>query len=158
MTEQELAELRQWTAFAVMGWSYLDDIDMSNFGTQWQHNFSYDNPGFLHQNGAFIHEKIWNDSLCYFQGDKKILNKINWRPDDPTTGQIWMVVDRMMKLSYSLRLFSPHYALPWAAHFNNGGSLKDFIGHDDSNPCIAILLAARKALGAVQDDSGEGKP
>jgi hypothetical protein len=81
----------------------------------------------------------------------------DWRPDDPTNGQIWLVAERMRELGWNLIVHTPvtHYAdnIPsTSAKFYRGDCCGDFWEAAKSdlfwvwnhNPCLAILLAAKK--------------
>ena len=107
MTDQELQELRGWSA-GLMGWR--------------DHNRT---------------TLIWINPDTHF-----VIAKSKWCPNDPTTGQIWMVVDRMRELGAYLRglMYSP-YTQKWTAMFTDVDS--ELGTAVDDNPCLAILKAAK---------------
>ena len=73
----------------------------------------------------------------------------DWRPDDLTTGQIWLVIERMREKGYTLRL---DMWGKWGGHpgrctaeFKFGGFQGKGTGlaEHQFNPALAILKAAR---------------
>ncbi len=72
--------------------------------------------------------------------------KTNWQPDNPSTGQIWMLVKEMQELGWRLHLCNPGMMYPETA--SAGFSLIEKYTmpqryYKDTNPCLAILKAAR---------------
>jgi len=120
MTEPTMQDLRDWSAENVMGWA------------DW---------------GSFYTFPDTPSEIVYTKED--ISFGPAWRPDDPTTGQIWMFVDRMRELGYLFDL--TYYTIYgvildyWTASFYDGNSVKKSWGKD-TNPCHAILLAGYEAL------------
>lgn len=123
MSDQELKELREWSA-GVMGWKtatvkVMDSRDVDN---AWA-------------------EQVGPENIIYHW-------KKHWLPDNPSTGQIWLLVEKMRELGWCLALEdfggSPDR---WRAKFARGyeTSLEkpNHIAAFNDNPCHAILLAAR---------------
>ncbi len=78
----------------------------------------------------------------------------SWRPDDPTTGQIWMVVERMMKKKWCFKLEQAGiiiYGEVWIARFTKVKAPTFTLPEGDygignaKDPCLAILKAAYQA-------------
>ena len=69
-----------------------------------------------------------------------------WAPDDPTTGQIWIVVQRMRELGWHMNLHEhPLMAEAknkWSASFRNIDT-RDYFEKYAQTPCLAILKAAK---------------
>ncbi len=115
-TEPTVEELRRWSAEGLMGW-YLQD-QMVNIATG-------------------------KECRGYFNKEGLIYYEANWRPDDPTTGQIWMVEERMRLLGWWL-VFDSGISGPRYAEFRKIGHSQ--LGYErDMNPCLAILKAAYQA-------------
>lgn len=123
MTLEELTELRRFSAEKVMGWYivYAEDNRQQNY---------YSHPGKLY--------------------DEFHINVTDWLPDLPSTGQIWLVVEKMRELGwYRFNLLTaldyntePPLPYGYEAGFSKGNCW--ILGYDP-NPCIAILKAARGA-------------
>ncbi len=90
----------------------------------------------------------WNHTI---NRGKQIVKRYEaWRPDDSTTGQIWMVVEKMAQLKpkeHDLQLRS--IALPEGKVTYTAAFADIYHGYkvwqDDDNPCLAILKAAYQA-------------
>ena len=71
------------------------------------------------------------------------IDKTDWLPDRPESGQIWMLVERMRELGYEVKLVTgligqkPHYLCQMWSSMDN--EIEEF----DPNPCLAILKAAK---------------
>ena len=91
--------------------------------------------------GAEIHS-LFGNILCWPDGRETA--REDWRPDDPTTGQIWMVVAKMQSKNHFLQFEDE--GLKTGEFSANYG----FQAVLSTNPCLAILAAA-KATGEGED-------
>ncbi len=131
-TEPSVEELRRWSAKDLMGW-YLQD-QMVKIAT------SKECYGYFSKKG-----------LIYYEDD--------WRPDDPTTGQIWMVVEKMLMddWDFSMLMFAEglrgcHFPKPIRdeAGFRAGRGKDYWVKWEGLNPCLSILKAAYQARRATK--------
>ena len=134
MTDQELQELRDWSA-GLMGWHrehrsglwtvtecYAGECDI-----------------WIDQNGV-QQAKAEDDGYVFGQF---------WQPYSKETGQIWLVVERMRELGWEFHL-SCYGDGSYSASFNQiyGECPRNAYIESKTAPCHAILLAA-KATGVV---------
>lgn len=64
-----------------------------------------------------------------------------WEPNQPSTGQIWQFIGKMVELGYELRLYKPTgKSFQYSAEFMDDKTVLD------DNPCLAILRAGYKAF------------
>lgn len=138
MTPAELTDLRDWLATEVMGWTFIPE-----------HNEDVGEYGVIHHLNAHWKKK---GELIYFDGE--------WRPNDPKTGQVWLLVERMRELGWRLMLTYPSLNEPnkIAAefHYKQQGSVASYIRNP--NPCLAICLAARAAMEATRKPEQPPRP
>lgn len=114
MTPEERQEMRDFLATELMGWkiAIFDPNDVQHY---------------------YREEQIWETPTG------EIFE--NWRPDDPSTGQWLMVMEKMTNNNWSFSLY--YFVGPkWIAKFMKVG---DFRAEAD-NPCEAICAAAVRAL------------
>lgn len=67
-----------------------------------------------------------------------------WLPDNPKTGQIWLVVERMIKMGYTFALYRFIGPPVWIAKFMKIDEWRN----EGVDHCLAILKAAHAAEGA----------
>jgi hypothetical protein len=125
MTPKELQKLRDWAA-GVMGFKIYKGPIFEKDITIFPCVISYKGRLVYMESGTHG-ERVW------------------WCPDDPTTGQIWMIVERMRELGFNWWDIQT-YQDKWyvriikdgieGMYYNGEGSL-------NTNPCIAILLVAK---------------
>jgi hypothetical protein len=85
-----------------------------------------------------------DEGSLYYDKKSKAIPVVFWRPDDPTTGQIWMVLDKMQRCGFNFCLILRQdmaVAVCFTKKHNFQGE-----GNYEIAPCLAILLAARAAL------------
>ena len=123
MTE-EIQGLRRWSAEDLMGFHLSED------------GYPYEDSFVSKLRSAYLDS---NNRLKWFEE--------NWRPDDPDTGQIWMVVERMRKLGWLMIEFEQHptYYEVGFAKDTGGGDTTKLYEAKDTEPCHAILKAAQAA-------------
>jgi hypothetical protein len=95
-------------------------------------------------------KRVYADEIPMWKFPSGRWDIVDFRPDDPTTGQIWMVVERMDSLHYGMKLMNPVHTMTdngfrvsWICEFYKG---KDRWFASNTNPCLAIMLTARAAL------------
>ncbi len=147
MTDQELQDLRDLMATKVMGWIW-NDLYKCWFIKAKKEDDLPKIPG-------TTIDKVPNPACpC---GEYIYLFLINgWHPDDPTTGQIWMII-RKMREQLPDGSDGFNFNLNWQAHKGITVSLAQFHKIDpficgqgaDDNPCIAVMLAAVEAKAAL---------
>jgi len=124
-TEPTVEELRQWAAEELMEWFYNPTTDE-----------------YFTKTGS-------KPALPYIN-DGQSRRMISWRPDEPETGQIWMVVEKLRERGFYINHVNglTHHSVfflkyvetqmsPSMGHFNRAGETVS-----DTNPCYAILKAA----------------
>ncbi len=89
-----------------------------------------------HPNGdTYIRlDKSWNQ--------KYYINMEDWRPDDPSTGQIWILAEKMREEGFKMKLVygdTIQGVLCWVTFTSE--SQRSY--YHNINPCFAILKAAR---------------
>jgi hypothetical protein len=117
MTEKELIELRRWSA-DVMGWT------VRNKDHYWGDDFPDDH---------------------YICSGKDVMTVSHWQPDNPSTGQIWQVVQQMKTIDWHLQLISDEDS--YFGRFINSSVVVRWEWSNNNNPCIAILMAVKKGIG-----------
>ena len=73
-----------------------------------------------------------------------------WLPDRPESGQIWMLIGRMLKLGWEFQLLTIANGYEANFSFNHGkflinGDIETY--GSDLNPCIATIKAAKATEG-----------
>ena len=114
-------EYRKWSAERVMGWVLI----IPDFEDEWDHS-SYTNP---------------NKPRWY-------LPKKDWRPDDPTTGQIWMFVEKMRELGWKAQIWvmKDDYRVLFFKGFHDWRHAKQRDYTINTDKCLAILEAGHNAV------------
>lgn len=87
-----------------------------------------------------------NSGKIYICLDDPDIGWIDWTPDLPESGQIWLVVDKLRRLQLFIYLES-HVDF-YIAQCNDSISGCYYRSERHINPCHAILLAAKSALEA----------
>lgn len=118
-------ELDRWSAESLMGWTWQPAMASERRTGQW---FDKDFPVFV----------ISRDTAYPVE---------EWHPSNPKTGQIWMVVDKMQEMEWTLRGLSYNpFNKKWTCLFFKFTEDGDFSAYDIAEtPCIAILKAAKAA-------------
>jgi len=102
--------------------------------------------------GGFLQHGQWWVATEKIGHCQCVMFEDQWRPDDESTGQIWMVI-RKMREALPDGSDGFNLNLNWQAHKGITISIAQFHKIDpfihgqgaDDNPCIAILLAAKEA-------------
>lgn len=119
MTDDERQGLRRYLAEKLMGWKVSG------------------------RSGSEI-ISLYIDNVGQF-----IMPRSAWRPDDPTTGQVWQVTAAMEALGWGWSLYGPdEHCDCYHALFKKTGALNRV--ETSNNPCVALCLAAVEALKAVE--------
>ena len=159
MTPEEIQELREWAA-GKMGWfppeplpegryTAIEENEELGIGpiVGWRHN----------DTNKFYSNKEWEKFEYWTTKDgepakapwggliyRTTMQK--WQPDNPSTGQIWLLVEKMREDGWNLLLHNDTCSTRYRAEFDGLGNKSARTGFD-TNPCLAILLAARATEG-----------
>ena len=91
--------------------------------------------------GWHEHNDIWWISNDYQTHLSVAMDVFTWRPDNPTTGQIWMLVEKMRELGLYLTIYTDINS--YTAVFRTVDSSGRFWSAPlEINPCHAIILSA----------------
>lgn len=111
----DLTELRRWSAEELMGW-YIENI---------------------------YPDKLLRDNEIYCDSKGLVMLVSDWQPDNPATGQIWMLVEWARALGFCFEIVILSGG-PISVDVDIPKDIRQF-NAKDNNPCLAILLAAHEA-------------